>query len=879
MPLRPCDFFRQLFAGLLKKKNKASRPASRRSLRPVVEDLEERLTPTAGVQEQYMLDLINRFRANPVAELSLILNSGNTAVNNGLSSYNVDRNALATQFASLTAVPPLAWNDSLGSSALGHSQAMLATSDPNPGHQVTGEADPWTRMVAAGYTNYSFLAENIYAFATAVFDAEAAFVIDWGANPPTGIQSPAGHRQNLLDSDLREVGIGLVNAPSGSPKGPLLVTQDFGNRFNLGNPFLLGNVYTDTSNDGYYEPGEGLGSVTLNITGSGGTFQTTTTAAGGYQIQLPAGSYQIVASGGGLSGPLTQNVTVGAVNVQADLIQGLTAAPSFTGPASSTTSNKPVISWTAVTGATQYDLWVDNTTTHQAQVIRQTALSTNTYTPTTGLPADDYQAFIRVTTAAGTSGWSSAYKFTITPPAVPTLTAPTGASSNMTPTFTWSASTDATHYDLWVNNTTTNQIQIIRQQNITTTSYTSVSALPLGSYVAWVQAFDSTGNSAGWSSTLGFTITGPAAPTLTAPTGTSTNALPTFTWTSTTGATRYDLWVANLTTGQGQIIRQQNVATTSYTAAAALPAGSYDAWVEAYNGAIALGGWSTGLTFSIAAPAAPALTGPAAIITTTTPTFTWNASTDATQYDVWANNTTTGQAQIVRQTVTTTSFTPAAALPRGQYVFWVRAGNAGSFGSWGSGASFLIDTTAPTIPTINGPTTPTALLRPTITWSASSGATHYDLWVNNQTTGQAQVIRQPNLATNSYTPAANLPVGNYVAWVEAFDNTNQTRGWSPTYSFSISLPAQPTQLSPSGTISNTTPTFSWAAVTGAATYDLWVDDKTTGQNQLIRQQALALNSFTPASALARGNYRFWVRALNANGNSSTWSAEVDFTIS
>ena len=146
---------------------------------------------------------------------------------------------------------------------------------------------------------------------------------------------------------------------------------------------------------------------------------------------------------------------------------------------------------------------------------------------------------------------------------------------------------------------------------------------------------------------------------------------------------------------------------------------------------------AAGLNFTIVPPAAPTLTGPAAVITSTTPTFTWNASAGATQYDVWADNLTTGQSQIVRQTVTTTSLTPANPIPRGQYTFWVRAGNSsGAFGAWIPGYSFLIDTTAPAIPAITAPGSPTPSLTPTITWSASAGAARYDLWVNNVTTGQ-----------------------------------------------------------------------------------------------------------------------------------------------
>ena len=147
-------------------------------------------------------------------------------------------------------------------------------------------------MANAGYTNSTFLAENIYAYADAVFDAEAAFVIDWGNNPPTGVQNPAGHRGNLLDPDLREVGIGLVNAPERLAHGASLGHPGLRQSHHHHQSLVLGNVYSDNNLDGFYEPGEGMSGVTLTFIGGPGTFQTTTTAAGGYQLQVPAGTYR-----------------------------------------------------------------------------------------------------------------------------------------------------------------------------------------------------------------------------------------------------------------------------------------------------------------------------------------------------------------------------------------------------------------------------------------------------------------------------------------------------------------------------------------------------------------------------------------------------------
>src|SRR5438552_2797098 len=90
-----------------------------------VENLESRVLLSANEpsgREQLALELINRARMNPAAELPLLLNSTDPNVQNALSAFGVDRTALANTWASLVAAPPLAWNDALAAGALAHTQ-------------------------------------------------------------------------------------------------------------------------------------------------------------------------------------------------------------------------------------------------------------------------------------------------------------------------------------------------------------------------------------------------------------------------------------------------------------------------------------------------------------------------------------------------------------------------------------------------------------------------------------------------------------------------------------------------------------------------------------------------------------------------------------
>ncbi|MBE9098669.1 CAP domain-containing protein [Vacuolonema iberomarrocanum] len=273
--------------------------------------------------EQEMLELLNRMRMNPSAELNLLVNSldpigsADPDVDSAIRFFGVDGNVLASQWSQLTPVPPLAWNESLYNASRRHSQDMIDVDSQT--HQVPGGLSLGARVRDAGYS-YSRVSENIFAFSKSVFHGHAGLAIDWGGGPD-GIQSPPGHRQNMMSSAFREVGIGILaeNNPS-TDVGPLVITQKYGNRFDFGNSWLLGVVFDDSDNDNTYDAGEGLSDVTVRIVGAGQTFVTNTLSAGGYQLQLPAGQYNLTFSGDTLDTTVSRTIAIGSDNVKVDVI-------------------------------------------------------------------------------------------------------------------------------------------------------------------------------------------------------------------------------------------------------------------------------------------------------------------------------------------------------------------------------------------------------------------------------------------------------------------------------------------------------------------------------------------------------------------------------
>lgn len=274
-----------------------------------------------SLQEQEMLEEINRMRMNPAAELSLFvdrlipISSADPDIDLALNFFDVDGSLLASQWSNLTPAQPLAWSEVLHEAASFHNQEMIDRDIQ--AHTVPGGPTLRERIENVGYNGA--VGENIFAFATSVFQGHAAFAIDWG-DTLTGIQEPPGHRNNIMRPNYREVGIAISteNNPN-TDVGPLVITQNFGSPSNLENSWLLGVVFNDLNRDNFYDSGEGLGNVNVSINGVNTSFATTTMTAGGYQVQVPTGLYDVTFYGGGLIAPITQTVGVGLENVKLDL--------------------------------------------------------------------------------------------------------------------------------------------------------------------------------------------------------------------------------------------------------------------------------------------------------------------------------------------------------------------------------------------------------------------------------------------------------------------------------------------------------------------------------------------------------------------------------
>lgn len=304
-------------------------------------------------EEQLYVELLNRTRANPSADLQLALKNADVlaALNFFAPTLSIatKTNALVAAFAVIPPAPPLAINAKLTQAARVHVQDMKTQVGQE--HLGSDGSTPATRASRAGY--FGAVGENIYVSSKYTLYGHYAFDVDWGSTP-SGIQEPPGHRNIMHDPAYKEVGV-AVDTGSGTVAGdiigPQLVAQELGFQHDA-QAFLTGVVYYDVNGNNFYDPGEGIGNAT--ITASGAPLSAISASSGGYSLPLANGNYSVtIAIPGGES--KTSNVTIAnETNVKLDF------RPAYTPPAVTTATLEAgattEVEFSAVAGAIGYDV-------------------------------------------------------------------------------------------------------------------------------------------------------------------------------------------------------------------------------------------------------------------------------------------------------------------------------------------------------------------------------------------------------------------------------------------------------------------------------------------------------------------------------------------
>jgi len=273
------------------------------------------------------------------------------------------------------------------------------------------------------------------------------------------------------------------------------------------------------------------------------------------------------------------------------------------------------------------------------------------------------------------------------------------------------------------------------------------------------------------------TPTSPNPGTTTSPGPTTVSSTVTLSWGASSGATYYDLGVRDIATGN--LVVNTTTTATSYTVA--LTAGKQYKWNVAAGNATGESAFTTVLYFQTPAavvipptPTSPSpgtTSSPGPTMASSTVTFSWVGSSGATYYDLGVRDIATGNL-VVNTTTTATSYT--ATLPAADQLKWnVAAGNSAGESAFTTVQYFQTPAAIPATPTSPTPGTTTspgptmASNVVTLSWTASPGATYYDLGVRDIATGNLVV----NTTTTATSYTATLPAADQLKWNVAAGNS------------------------------------------------------------------------------------------------------------
>ena len=334
-------------------------------------------------------------------------------------------------------------------------------------------------------------------------------------------------------------------------------------------------------------------------------------------------------------------------------------------------SGQPVISWSKVGGATQYEVYRSATgKANSFSIIRRT--SALTYTDVNAAAGNTYYYVVRAMKGSGSSAVYSKFspaqsiQYAITSLNAPTMTLTSAASGQ--PVVSWTRVNGAAQYEIYRSATgKANSFSIIRRTSALT--YTDVNAAAGNTYYYVVRAISGSVKSAFCAAqSIQYAVASLNAPTMTLTSAAS--GQPVVSWTKVNGAAQYEVYRS--TNGKNfSIVRR--TAALSYTDTSAAAGTTYYYQVRAINGSVksAFCAAQT-IKYAITSLTAPTMT-LKADTSSGQPVISWTKVNGAAQYEVY-RSTNGKNFSIVRRTAAL-SYTDTSAAAGTTYYYQVRAIN------------------------------------------------------------------------------------------------------------------------------------------------------------------------------------------------------------
>ncbi|MBL0047827.1 MAG: fibronectin type III domain-containing protein [Bacteroidetes bacterium] len=536
------------------------------------------------------------------------------------------------------------------------------------------------------------------------------------------------------------------------------------------------------------------------------------------------------------------------------------------GLSSSAVSNlAATLSWTAVSGATSYAIqyrivgaatWMSSTSTSASKTI-------------SGLSASStYEFQIQtVCSASSSSAFSTSSNFTTAAP--PCAIASGLSSSSVTDnsaTISWTAVSGASSYAIQYRVSGTSVWSTATSATITK----NLSGLSASStYEFQVQTVCSASNSSAFSSSSNFTT---PAPPCNVPVGLSstsvTNSSALLSWTAFAGASSYTVQYRVVSAATWT---SASCAVTSNSISGLLASTNYEFQVKSVCSASNSSAFSSSSTFSTPAPPCNTPAGlSSSNVTHNGATIGWTAVPGASGYNI--KYRVVGAATWTTTTGTSVSKILSSLSSSSNYEFQVQADcGSGNTSAFAASATFTTAATPCTLPSGLTSTSVTSTSA-TLNWSAASGASGY--LIQYRIVGSASWTSVTS-ASNSKNISGLTASSNYEFQVQSDCGAGNISAFTASSLFTTPAP-------PCSVVTG----LAAASITENSAILNWVDFAgTSGYN--IRYRIIGAASWTNATSsintkslsglTASSAYEFQIQSDCGSGNTSAFSASVNFT--
>jgi fibronectin type 3 domain-containing protein len=526
----------------------------------------------------------------------------------------------------------------------------------------------------------------------------------------------------------------------------------------------------------------------------------------------------------------------------------ITAAVPPLGLSASVAGTQISLSWSLSNGAASYNVYRATSSGAEGSTPYQSGLTATSFTDPRVANGTTYFYQVTAVNAGGQSGKSSQASVTLVPAAPVQVTVQGGFGQAV---LSWSASSGATRYNVYRGTSSGAEGSTPFMAGLTSTSFTDTGLASGVTYFYQVTALDAGGESDKSREGSGVTA---AAPPL-GLTATVAGAHISLNWSASVGATRYNVYRATSSHGEGNSPYQSGLTATSFTDLGVANGTTYFYQVTAADPAGESGKSNEASSTSLsAAPATLTAQGGFGQVN-----LGWSASFGATSYDVFRATTSGGEGSTpYRTAMTGTALTDLAVASGATYFYQVRAVNNGGAGV----RSHEVAGTVIAIPPTGFKVTALGA-SVVLTWAPSAGATSYNVYRAIRSRGEGNVPYKTGLKGTSLTDDTAVSGATYFYQVTAVNASGQS-GKSSQASVTL-VPAVPTRVTAQGGFSKVV--LSWTASSGATSYNVYRATSRGTESSTPYKTGLAGTSFTDTGLTSGAGFFYKVSSVNAGGES------------